>query len=192
MKFGKKEKHPNWKGGRSKSKGYYWAFVPEKGHPSSGYRKKMFEHKIVMEAYLGRRLRQNEVVHHKNHKRDDNRIENLEVMDRRCHSRLHMLGTKMPEEIKAKLSRIRQGQNQGESHPQFLSHVTKEKIEFLQSMGLSAPKIAWVMGMSPCGMRHRMKKYGIYKGGRNEQSYIDGATGERPRIEKDQIRQGRL
>lgn len=56
-----------------------------------GYNKKnnAKQHRLVMETYLGRRLDKDEVVHHINGDTKDNRIENLVVMSRGDHSRLH-------------------------------------------------------------------------------------------------------
>lgn len=43
-----------------------------------------------MEKKIGRNLKEDEVVHHKNHIRDDNRIENLQLMTFKEHASLHM------------------------------------------------------------------------------------------------------
>lgn len=42
-----------------------------------------------MQNYIGRKLKKNEVVHHINHNREDNRIENLRLMTRSDHQSLH-------------------------------------------------------------------------------------------------------
>ena len=48
------------------------------------------KHTLVMEREIGRYLNDDEVVHHKNHIRDDNRIENLQLMNVREHMSMHM------------------------------------------------------------------------------------------------------
>ena len=51
--------------------------------------REQLEHRYVMEQHLGRPLRRDEDVHHRNHDRLDNRIENLEVIEHRTHVSLH-------------------------------------------------------------------------------------------------------
>ena len=49
----------------------------------------MLEHRWVMEQSIGRRLRREEQVHHRNHNRLDNRIENLELVSSSEHGLRH-------------------------------------------------------------------------------------------------------
>lgn len=47
------------------------------------------EHRTVMENYLGRKLGRYEVIHHINGNKQDNRIENLQIMTNSEHAKLH-------------------------------------------------------------------------------------------------------
>ena len=74
---------PRWKGGIRflNNGGYIMVYsreFPEMNTANSGscY---VLEHRLVMARHLGRALRKNERVHHKNGQRDDNRLENLEL-----------------------------------------------------------------------------------------------------------------
>ena len=67
----------NWRGGRIFHKaGYIMLHVPSNSKSKTRY---VFEHVLVMENFLGRKLFDNENVHHLNGVKDDNRIENLEL-----------------------------------------------------------------------------------------------------------------
>ena len=82
--------HPSHFGGHKKkrSDGYVAIYCPE--HQKANKDGYVMEHILVMEEAIGRHLAEEEVVHHKNHKRDDNRLENLELMTFRDHAKLHM------------------------------------------------------------------------------------------------------
>ncbi len=54
-----------------------------------GGKKQILEHRKVMQDFIGRTLESDEVVHHRNGTKTDNRIENLEVMSKRDHDKLH-------------------------------------------------------------------------------------------------------
>lgn len=51
--------------------------------------KRIREHRHIIQKYLKRTLKPNEIVHHKNGKRSDNRLCNLEVQDRGKHTSHH-------------------------------------------------------------------------------------------------------
>ena len=62
---------------------------------TNGYRRtgRRYDHRRVMDAALGRRLLQTEIVHHRDGNKLNNAIDNLEVMSPSEHARLHTRGT---------------------------------------------------------------------------------------------------
>lgn len=80
--------NPNWKGGITIRKNGR-VMVHSPNHPRPSHGKYVYRSHLVVEAAIGRYLEANEVVHHKNRIVDDDRIENLEVMDVNDHNRLH-------------------------------------------------------------------------------------------------------
>lgn len=102
--------HWNWNGGmRRFQDGYIGVHSPT--HPFKDCRKYVMEHRLIMEQHL-RETNPNHpalieidgvkylslewAVHHKNGRRGDNRIENLEVMTVSKHLSFHTTGKKNP------------------------------------------------------------------------------------------------
>jgi hypothetical protein len=83
-----KKGHITWnKIGYHKSDGYVYVWNPN--HPFSTKAGYVLKHRLVMEKHLGRYLKDNEVVHHKNGIKDDNRTENLQLMTQPEHAQIH-------------------------------------------------------------------------------------------------------
>ncbi len=76
----------NWKGGKYYRGGYVYIYAPHHPRNKKGY---MQEHVLVVEATVNRYLNKHEVVHHINGVKDDNRPENLELLDIRSHRQKH-------------------------------------------------------------------------------------------------------
>jgi len=82
--------HPRWNGGKAlRPDGYVtlWSITG----------KRILEHRFMMEQKIGRKLKSSELVHHKNHNRSDNRISNLEIVNRAQHASMHHRGKSLTE-----------------------------------------------------------------------------------------------
>ena len=73
---------------KRRSDGYIAVYAPL--HPNARQDGYVMQHTVIMEQNIGRYLHRDEVVHHKNHIRNDNRLENLVLMNKHEHMSMHM------------------------------------------------------------------------------------------------------
>lgn len=100
--FLKGDQHPRWKGGKmDDGQGYIKILCPSHPNNNQGY---VLEHRLIVEKNIGRLLKANEIVHHKNGVRDDNRLENLQLMTIGEHRVLHQTGRPCPDQTRKKIS----------------------------------------------------------------------------------------
>lgn len=114
----------------------------------------MNEHRYVMEQHIGRKLLRNEIVHHINGDKSDNRISNLQIMDLREHGRHHFTGTHIPSDRKEHLRDYKR-QHCFDSH----TKITKEILAQIRLLlgTMSQREIARRMGLSASAV-HRIAK----------------------------------
>lgn len=92
-RWNKGPKNGMWKGGRTVASNGYVLIRVGHDHHLADVRGYAYEHRIVAEQMLGRRLKQGELVHHKNEVRTDNRPENIEVVPDVAHHLYKHRGT---------------------------------------------------------------------------------------------------
>ena len=92
--------------------------------------------RMIMEKYIGRKLLNNECIHHINGDKSDDRIENLIIMDKKDHVKLHHLGIskgKMAEDHKQKISKVLKGKPKTDEHIQKVANANKGKKVSLET-----------------------------------------------------------
>jgi hypothetical protein len=83
-----------WKGGKFKT-GSGYIYILNRNHPNATKNGYVFEHRLVAEKKIGRYLNKFEHVHHLNGIKDDNRPENLEVINGYTHSLITKMQTRI-------------------------------------------------------------------------------------------------
>ena len=107
--------HPNWRGGvilKKSSNGHY-ILVKKPEHHRANQRGYVLEHILVWEEHYGRRVRKNEVIHHLNGIKSDNRVENLSLMRVTGHNRVIPLLKERIQELEKEVTELRQLQLEG-------------------------------------------------------------------------------
>lgn len=82
--------NPNYKNGISDKGEYIKIWSPN--HPYKDVNNYVYEHRLIMEQYLGRYLDPKEEIHHINGNKKDNRIENLQLLSKSEHTKYEMTG----------------------------------------------------------------------------------------------------
>lgn len=87
-----------WKGGiRKAQEKYHCTYMPS--HPFAHYGGYVPTHRLIMEKKLGRYLQNEEVVHHIDGNIHNNKPENLAVMSKGQHIKLHRLQEKINNKV---------------------------------------------------------------------------------------------
>ncbi len=83
--------------GRCNDRDYWLVLSP--CHPKSNNQGYVFEHRLIMEVELGRFLDTKEIIHHIDHDRGNNNIENLELTNHANHNRHHNKVRRLPSPV---------------------------------------------------------------------------------------------
>jgi hypothetical protein len=108
-------------------------------------------HRFIMEQHLGRKLTFNEIVHHIDEDKTNNALDNLEIMTRAEHSRLHMIHSWNADREKRLSTLSRLPRNRGSDAPS--AKLTREEVI----------EIRRVLAQSTESLRALGHRYGVAK-----------------------------
>jgi hypothetical protein len=82
------EKNPRWNGGKRTTK-FGYILIKKRDHPYCDKNGYVSEHRLVVENAFKMTLLPMAVIHHKNGVKTDNRLENLEILTKSEHMKVH-------------------------------------------------------------------------------------------------------
>lgn len=103
--------------------------------------KSMLLHRYIMELHLGRKLRDHEIIHHKDGWKDHNEIDNLEITTRKEHMKKHII--------------LR------ENSYERITKIENEKIKKLYLAGYWRSEIAKKLNISKSIVSKRLRDMGL-------------------------------
>lgn len=117
------------------------------------------EHRKIVQDLIGRKLSKNEVVHHINGDKSDNRIENLQILSRSEHAKLHLKNRKLGDITKKKISNKLKGKPRPNARK-----LSIEKVEFIKNHYIPRDKkfgaraLSRMFNISKCAILNCLKR----------------------------------
>lgn len=131
-----------------------------KQHPYASVDGYVMEHRVVMEKKMGRFLMSDEIIHHLNEVKHDNRISNLEVMGREEHIKLHHTGAKRSEETRRLMSKKMKARIKNKKEHPFYKDVDDE-LSKLYKKGVNNTEIARRLNVTRQTVRRKILYLGL-------------------------------
>lgn len=117
---------------------YGYRLIYKKTRPFCGHNGYVYEHRLVMEKHLGRYLTDDEVVHHIDHDKLNNKISNLQLLSKSEHRAIHNVEDKKG-----------------------ITHIDIDTIKDLYIQGNSCRKIAEIMHIGKSTVAKYVKELGV-------------------------------
>lgn len=150
-------------GCKEEGEGYRWIYTMDRRSKMNGW---VSEHRVVGEMIKGSPLTNDEVVHHKNFIKYDNRPENLQVMTSEAHQKLHaeiLNGAKWSEQNSDWIQqfKINHSKFMSENNPAERKDITFGRIlEVAERTNFNSRKMCEVLDTDHNVIKRKLRKHG--------------------------------